>query len=205
MTPPERRLDEAVGAPTASLGNDGRVLMRRILCLLSPVFGIGVVLSACSSSQQSTSPRSACSLLSAEQASAALGGVVQPPSECQVGPGNQSVGLYSGGKPGGSLMVNVSWGTEAVTTFTVSHGGQAHSAAGVTPPVYSRVTVSGISAYWQLSPPPITVILRDNNSAPTGSVLKISTLKNGYVATLTSVSLSQSQDEQALASIINRL
>jgi hypothetical protein len=102
-------------------------------------------------------------------------------------------------------MVNVSWGTEAVTTFTVSHGGQAHSAAGVTPPVYSRVTVSGISAYWQLSPPPITVILRDNNSAPTGSVLKISTLKNGYVATLTSVSLSQSQDEQALASIINRL
>ena len=102
-------------------------------------------------------------------------------------------------------MVNVFWGTEAVTTFTVSHSSHARYAAGATPPAYSRVTVSGISAYWQLRPPPITVILRDNNSAPTGSVLKISTLKNGYVVTLTSVSLSQSQDEQALASIISRL
>jgi hypothetical protein len=102
-------------------------------------------------------------------------------------------------------MVDVSWGTEAVTAFTVSHSGQAHSAAGVTPPVYSRVTVAGISAYWQLSPPPITVILRDNNSAPAGSVLKISTLKDAYVVTLTSVTLSQFQDEQALASIISRL
>jgi hypothetical protein len=96
------------------------------------------------------------------------------------------------------MVVNVSWGTEAVTTFTVSHSGHAHDAAGVTPPVYSRVTVSGISAYWQLGPPPIT-------GASTVSTFKIGALKNGYVVTLTSMFLSQSQDEQALASILSRL
>ena len=96
------------------------------------------------------------------------------------------------------MLVHVTWGNEAVNTFTVSHSGHTHYAAGVTPPVYSRVTVSGISAYWQISPPPIT-------GAPTVSTFKISTLKNGYVVALTSMSLSQSQDEQALASIISRL
>jgi hypothetical protein len=181
-----------------------RVLMRRTLCLLFPVLGFGFFLSACSSSHQATSPRSACSLLSANEASAALGGPVQPPNQCQVGPGDQSSGLYSGGKPGGPLLVHVSWGNEAVTTFTVSHSGHAHYAAGITPPTYSRVTVAGISAYWQLSPPPITVINRGNRN-PAASILRIITLKNGYVVTLDSIFLSQSQDEQALASIISRL
>jgi hypothetical protein len=100
------------------------------------------------------------------------------------------------------LLAHVSWGNEAVTTFTVSHSRHAHYAAGFTPPVYSRVTVSGISAYWQLSPPPITV---NNNSGQAVSNLRIITLKNGYVVTLDSVFLSQPQDEQALASIISRL
>ena len=191
---------------TVKLGNDERVLMRRTLCLLFPIFGMGLVLSACSSSQQATSPRSACSLLSAKEASAAFGGPVQPPNQCQVEPGDQSSGLYgSGGTEPGILLVHVSWSKEAVTTFTVSHSGHAHYAAGFTPPVYSRVTVAGISAYWQLSPSPITVKNTGNNSGPAVSNLRIITLKNGYVVTLDSMSLSQSQDEQALASIISRL
>ena len=188
---------------TVKLGNDQRVLIRRTPYLLLPVFGMGLVLSACSSS--ATSPRSACSLLSAKEASKALGGPVQPPNQCQVGPGDQSVGNYSGGKPGGTLLVHVSWGNEAVTTFAVSHSGHAPYAAGFTPPVYSRVTVSGISAYWQLSPPPITVKNTGNSSGQAASNLRIITLKNGYVVTLDSMFLSQSQDEQALASIISRL
>src|SRR5665213_2447291 len=91
------------------------VLIRRTLYLLLPVFGIGLVLSACSSSRQATSPRSACSLLSSKEASAALGGPVQPPNRCQVGPGDQSSGLYFGGTKPGTMVVNVSWGQEAVT------------------------------------------------------------------------------------------
>jgi len=177
--------------------------MRRALCLLFPAFGMGIALSACSSSQQATSPRSACSLLSTKEASAAFGG---PVNQCQGAPGDQSGGLYlSKGTEPGSLIVHVSWGEEAVTTFTVSHNGHAHYAPGVTPPVYSRLTVSGISAYWQLSPPPITVNNNGNNGGQAVSTLRISTLKNGYVVTLDSMSLNQSQDERALASIISHL
>jgi hypothetical protein len=181
-----------------NVGNDERVIERRTLRLLFPVLGMGLVVSACGSSQQATSPRSACSLLSAKEASTALGGPVQPPNQCQERPGDQSNGVYSGGKPGGTMVANVSWGNEAVSTFTVSHSGDARSAAGVTAPVYRRVTVSGISAYWQISPPAVP-------GASTVSTFKISALKNGYVVTLTSMFLSQSQDEQALAAILSRL
>ena len=182
-------------------GNDGQMLMRRTLCLLSPVLGMGLVLSACSSSQQATSPRSACSLLSAKEASAAFGG---PVSKCQPAPGgigDQSDGLYlSGGTKPGTLVIYLSWDTVAVNSFTMSHSGHAHYAPGIAPPVYSRVTVSGIFAYWQLSPSSVT----NNKRTPT-AYMKISALKKGYVVTLNSLSLSQSQDESALASIIRRL
>jgi hypothetical protein len=97
-------------------------------------------------------------------------------------------------------VIYISWGSEAVTAFTVSHSGHAHYPPDVAPPVFSRVTVSGISAYWQLSPPSVT----NNNGTPT-AYMKISASKNGYVVTLNSLSLSQSQDESALASIIRHL
>jgi hypothetical protein len=98
---------------------------------------------------------------------------------------------------------NATW----VLDHTEATGGPASwTFSGFTPPVYSRVTVAGISAYWQLSPSPITVINNTgNNSGPAVSNLRIITLKNGYVVTLDSMSLSHSQDERALASIICRL
>ncbi|MBF6558165.1 MAG: hypothetical protein IVW52_18825 [Acidimicrobiales bacterium] len=58
--------------------------------------------------------------------------------------------------------------------------------------------VSGIAAYRRLNPPPISGITNVHAQI-------LSTLKNGYVVTLISMSLSESQDEQALASIIGRL
>jgi hypothetical protein len=178
------------------------VLTRRILCLILSIFGSGAVLSACSSSatstQQTNSPRSACSLLSAKEASTAFGEPVQPPNQCRVVPGEQSDGLYlPGGTKPGLLSVNVSWNRAAVHTFTVSHSGHAHYVAGEAPPVYSRVTVSGIPAYWQPNVP-----ISGTYKAQTQI---LGALKNGYVVTLISMSLSQSQDEQALASIISRL
>ena len=96
--------------------------------------------------------------------------------------------------------MNVSWNKVATSSFTESHSGHAHYPPGFVPPVYSRVTVSGISAYWQLSPPSVT----NNNGTPT-AYMTISALKNGYVVTLHSLSLSQPQGELALASIISRL
>jgi hypothetical protein len=164
------------------------------------------MLTSCSSStpsaaQQTASPRSACSLLTAGEASTAFGGHVQLPNQCRTLPSNQSDVLYVvGGPEPGSMQVDVAWGKKQVTTFTVSHSGHAHyveqGGGAVTPPQYAKVTVSGLPAYWQVSPSPIT----GNPSA-----LSISALANGYVVILTSTGLSQSQDESALASTIKHL
>ncbi len=173
---------------------------RRTLCLLSPILLLGIALFACSSSaaiQQAPSPRSACSLLTTQEASAAFGAPAQPPSQCRVVPGDESEGLYlPGGRTRGLLSVNVSWNKEAVHTFRVSHSYHVHYGGTAPPPVYSRVMVSGIPAYWQPSRP---------TSGLGANVQILSTLKNGYVVTLISMSISESQDEQALASIVNRL
>ena len=97
----------------------------------------------------------------------------------------------------GVLYVNVSWNKSAVHTFTVAHSGHAQYVAGDAPPVYSRVTVSGIPGYWQPSVP-----ISGTYHAHTQI---LSALKNGYVVTLISMSLGESQDEQTLASILGRL
>ena len=164
------------------------------------------MLASCSSSspsaaQQTASPRSACSLLTAREASTAFGGHVQLPNQCRTSPSNQSDALYLvGGPQPGALQVDVAWGKKQVTTFKVSHSGHAHyveqGGGAVKPPQYANVTVSGVPAYWQVSPSPIT----GNPSA-----LSISALVKGYVVILTSTGLTQSQDESGLASIIKHL
>ena len=164
------------------------------------------MLSSCSSStpsvaQQVASPCSACSPLTAKEANTAFGGHVTLPTQCASLPSNQSNVLYivSGPKPG-TVQVNVAWGKKQVTTLTVAHSGHARNVTQgggyVPPPQYANVTVSGVPAYWQISPSPIA-------GDPTSH--SISALAKGYVVILTSRGLSQSQDESALASIINHL
>ena len=157
-----------------------------------------MVLSACSSSgassvERSASPKSACSLLTGQDATKALGGPVQGPSECSTSPGNQSGGLYflSGQ---GTLLVHVSWDKRTVTAFTVTHSGHAKYLGGTVPPQYAKVTVAGVSAYWQLSPAP----------GP-GNTQRVSSLKRGYVVTFTSMGLSHSEVDQALAVTLDHL
>jgi hypothetical protein len=187
-----------------TVSNNAGVRTRRGMCLFVSILGLAVALSACSSSatvQQTSPARSACSLLSTQEASAALGTAVQPPSQCRISPGDQSQALYSGTELGttpGVLNVNVSWNKAAVHTFTVTHSGHAHYIGNLPPPVYSRVTVSGIAAYWRLNPPPISGL-------PNARVQMLETLKNGYVVTLISMNLSESQNERAMASIISHL
>jgi hypothetical protein len=96
------------------------------------------------------------------------------------------------------LIVNDSWSKAAVHTFTVTHGGHAHYCGTLPAPVHSRVTVSGIAAYWRVNAPPISGL-------PSAYAQILETLKNGDVVTLISMNLSESQDEQAVASITNRL
>ena len=161
------------------------------------------MLTACSSStpsaeQQTASPRPACSLLTAGEASTAFGGPVQLPDQCRTLRSNQTDALYlvSGPEPG-ALQVDVAWGKKQVTTFRISHSGHARyveqGGGAVAPPQYADVTVSGVPAYWQVSPSPIT----GNPGA-----LSISALTKGYVVILTSTGLTESQDESGLASII---
>jgi hypothetical protein len=56
------------------------------------------------------------------------------------------------------------------------------------------MTVAETPAYWQLSP-----------AAGPGDARTVSSLKSGYVVTITSMGLSQSQVEQALADILTSL
>ena len=90
------------------------------------------------------------------------------------------------------MLVHVAWDKRTVTTFSVVHGGHAKYVDEAVPPQYAKVTVSGVPAYWQLSPAP----------GP-GGAQSVSSLKGGYVVTLTSMGLSQTQVEQALAAILN--
>ncbi len=117
-------------------------------------------------------------------------------------PGEQSRALYTGAKPGATspalLIVNVSWNKSAVHTFTETHSGHAHYGGTLPPPVYSPVTVSGIAVDRRLNPNPVS-------GPPNTRVQMLETLRNGYVVTLISMSLSESQDEQAMASIIGHL
>ena len=92
------------------------------------------------------------------------------------------------------MLVHVSWDKRTVSTFTVAHSGHATYLDGAVPPQYAKVTVARTPAYWQLSP-----------AAGPGGVQSVSTLKNGYVVTLTSMQLGQSRVEQALADILNHL
>jgi hypothetical protein len=152
--------------------------------------GALVLLSGCGvASVQSTAPRRACPLMTTKEAAAVLNGPVTTPQEGSLTVTNQSSCLYLSK---GSLDVSVSWSRRAVTTFTVLHSGHAHfvpttSPTGATfpPPRYTEVSVNGSN-------------LATNTT-------NLTAMKHGYVVQLLSIGLNDSQDEQALAVILNRL
>ena len=181
------------------LGNTDAVLARRMVALACPLMGLGLAFSACgslgpSSATQTVSPQSACSLLTAQEASNALGEAVQAPSQCATSPGDQSSGLYRLSAGPGTMVVRVSWNKRTASSFTVAHSGTAKYLNGAVPPKYAEVSVGGVPAYWQLSPP-----------AGPGGARNLESLKNGYVVTITSMGLGQSQVEQALSDMFNHL
>jgi len=92
------------------------------------------------------------------------------------------------------MVVRVSWNKRTASSFAVAHSGKAKYLNGAVPPKYSEVAVGGEPAYWQLSPP-----------AGPGGPRNLESLKNGYVVTITSTGLGQSQVEQALANMFDHL
>lgn len=87
-------------------------------------------------------------------------------------------------------------------TFTVVHSGNAHYPVDAPPPPqYAKVMISGVPAYWQVSPSPIA-----RQAGPEKlHALSLSALKGDYVVSLNSTLLSQSQDERVMASILSHL
>jgi hypothetical protein len=201
-TPGERHIKDIERAVTRQrfvrlACNNELMLGRRTLHFVRFILGLGIMLSACTSPnaspvQQGASTRSACSLLTVQEAAKALGGPVDAPAECATS--TDSAGLYHLSAGPGTLLVHVSWGKRAVTTFNVAHSGHAKYLGGAAPPQYGKVIVAGLPAYWQLRPTP----------GP-GGFHSLSSLKSGYVVMLTSMDLSQSQVENALAAILNHL
>ena len=174
------------------------------------VCGTVLGLTACGSpgSLPATPSRSACTLLPRDEAAAAFGAPVLSPQANNSNPGNQSFCSYYptvGSKPG-ILIVDVSWNKRAVHTFTVLHSGHAVFVPGTTPngetiqpPRYAKVTVAGIPSYWRTNP-------SAPSGVPVGGVVNnLSAMKHLYVVDLSSQSLSEAQDEEALAVILNRL
>jgi len=180
-------------------GNTDAVLARRIVTVARPILGLGLVISACSpsgpsSATKTVSPQSACSLLTAQEASNALGETVQAPSQCATSPGDQSSGIYRLSAGPGTMVIRVSWNKRTTSSFTVAHSGKAKYLDGAVPPTYAEVTVGGVPAYWQLSP-----------AAGPGGARNLSSSKDGYVVTITSMGLGRSQVGQALADMLNHL
>ena len=92
------------------------------------------------------------------------------------------------------MVVRVSWNRRTASSFTVAHNGTAKYLNGAVRPKYAEVTIGGVPAYWQLSPP-----------AGPGGARNLESLKNGYVVTITSMGLGNSQVEQALSDMFNHL
>ena len=168
----------------------------------------GILLAACSSAPTAAthvapgSPRTVCSLVNTAEVSAALGEPAYGPSGCTVQRGSQSIADYVvQGKIAGTLLeVSLAWSTTAVTTFTTSHSGHARyttqQGAPVAPPTFTKVTVAGVPAYWQVTPVP---------EPGDPKAMRISALKNGYVVSVYSSELSQLQDEKVLGAVLTNL
>jgi len=204
---PVGRHTAPAGGDRPATGNRAPVDIRRTVRRSGSVVVVGILLSACGSSstaatQQAATPRTVCSLVSNKQVGVAIGTPVHGPNSCTVAPGNQSSALYlmQGGTGGAHLQVSLFWGSQAVTTFTVSHSGHARyvtqQGSPGAPPEFAKVNVSGVPAYWQVSPAPQT-------GDP--GAMRISALKGGYVVSIASSGLNSLQDQRVLATILGNI
>ena len=194
------------GSPTP-LG-EGRVRhtfpmsRRSVLVVLVLIASIALLTECGTSPVAVTAPKSACSLMTANEAAAifpigthVLGN--PPPAG-----GSQSYCYY--GSPGASVMLqsDLSWSTKEIAGFSRIH---AHVASGTPLPAgaitaadFTKLVINGTDAYWLA-----------HTAFPIGGTstypAQMSALKEGYLVILTSTGLTQTQNEQAMRTILHRL
>ena len=136
------------------------------------------------SSPPATDVRSACSLMSQQEAEAIYHAPVSPLNFCSTNAHTQSSqALYLSTGPQRSSLI-----------LTVSKSGAA--TAPTTPPGATPVTVGGTTAYWSVTP-----------ASGTGgsTVSTLTATQHGTVVSMGTQNLTEAQVEQAMALVLGRL
>ena len=182
-------------------GNTGRVSAWRKILLSVTAVGCGSVATACSSSDspptvQAASARSACALMTVQEASSVLGAGDHAPHECQMPPGDQSTGVYMVAGQG-PLLVTLSWNPRSVSMFRAGLRHYSQLGAG-----HSIIRVSGFpveSTTYRFS------VAGNAGSLPPSAGVTLTSMKAGYVLTLESFGDEQSQMQKVLSLMLAHL
>jgi hypothetical protein len=113
---------------------------------------------------------------------------------------------YSGTHEGVLLTANVSWFKKSLAN--VARGFSRPESSTTLPPnefqarvVYTRLTVDGVPTYW-LPRTPVSGSTSNGATPPNSNMVAI---KHGYVVTLNSTGLSETQDVDAMAIMLRHL
>lgn len=179
-------------------GNTHRMVRWRFFYAMVAI-GCGVGLAACGSPTATVAkvPVHACSLMSKSEASAIFPTGQNYSLRSTVPVNDQTYCVYPGSTSDVSLVSNVTWQLGEITTFEKAHSGPYEINNGSIPPS-TPVTVDGITAYWTPQVPERT----------SGATLYRSLLaaeRNGYVVSLSSTGLSESQNEQVMNTMLRKL
>lgn len=163
------------------------------------------LLAECSSSPVTvTAPKSACSLMTADEA-AAIFPIGTHRLDTRVPGGSQSYCSYPGHMAGVMLLSNLSWSAKEIATFSRLHGSAALGAPGTLPtgaavpaPQFTKLTIDGTPVYWLAR-------TRFPIGGTTTYPSQMSALKDGYLVFITSTGLTQKQNEQAMRTMLNRV
>jgi hypothetical protein len=205
-TNPERHLE---GRVTTSSARDGSVSHTRpmnrrslpgVLILLASI----LLLADCGTSTvAATAPKSACSLMTVNEA-AAIFPIGTHQLDSRPPGGSQSYCSYPGHLAGVMLLSNLSWSTKEIATFSRLHSKAVHVARGTLPtgatvaPQFAKLIIDGTPVYWLARTP---FPIGGTSTYPS----QMSALKDGYLVFLTSTGLTQEQNRLAMRTMLNRL
>jgi hypothetical protein len=185
-------------------GHTCPVIRRSVLGFLVLLASVALLMACGTSPVAVTAPKSACSLMTANEAAA-----IFPIGTHQLGNpapgGSQSYCYYGSPLARVMLQSNLSWSTKEIAGFSRVRDKAPHVASGaplaagvITAADFTKLVINGTDAYWLA-----------HTSFPIGGTStypsQMSALKNGYLVILTSTGLTQSQDEQAMRTILDRL
>jgi hypothetical protein len=105
------------------------------------------------------------------------------------------------------LDVGLSWNHEALVDFRDVHGADPHvppdahaRGRSISMQKYTEVRVGGVLSYWLIIGP-----LPSGREDPVQILDELSATKGGYVVSVASTNISESQDAHVLAAALNRI